>query len=58
MLDFKPHQEGNKENIEVFEAYTKYWMWYLKGARFELIGYSDSDYVGCKVERTSTSGTC
>ena len=25
---------------------------------FELIGYSDSDNVGCKVERRNTSGTC
>ena len=33
-------------------------MWYPKGARFELIGYSDSDYAGCKVERKSTSDTC
>jgi hypothetical protein len=33
-------------------------LWYPKGAKFELIGYSDSDYVGCKVERRSTSGTC
>jgi hypothetical protein len=24
----------------------------------DLIGYSDSDYVGCKVDRKSTSGTC
>jgi hypothetical protein len=29
-----------------------------KVAKFELIGYSDSDYAGCKVERRSTSGTC
>ena len=33
-------------------------LWYPKGARFKLIGYSDSDYTGCKVERKSTSGTC
>jgi hypothetical protein len=33
-------------------------MWYPKGARFELIGYSYSDYVGCKIERKSTSGIC
>ena len=32
-------------------------MWYPKGAKFELVGYSDSDYVGCKIERKSTSGT-
>ena len=33
-------------------------LWYPKGAKFELVGYSDSDYAGCKVERKSTLGTC
>jgi hypothetical protein len=33
-------------------------LWYPKGAKFELIGYSNSDYTGCKVERRSTSGRC
>jgi hypothetical protein len=33
-------------------------LWYPKGAHFELIGYSDADYAGCKVDRRSTSGTC
>jgi len=33
-------------------------LWYPKGAQFELVGYSDSDYAGCKVDRKSTSGTC
>jgi hypothetical protein len=33
-------------------------LWYSKGARFKLIGYSDSNYVWCKVERKCTSGTC
>jgi hypothetical protein len=33
-------------------------LWYPKGAKFELIGYSDSDYAGCKIERRSTSGIC
>nr|CAN81432.1 hypothetical protein VITISV_010697 [Vitis vinifera] len=28
------------------------------GDNFELIGFSDADFVGCKVERKSTSGTC
>jgi hypothetical protein len=31
---------------------------YPKGSTFDLIEYSDSDYVGCKVDRKSTSGTC
>jgi hypothetical protein len=33
-------------------------LWYPKGAHFELIGYSDVDYAGCKMDRKSTSGTC
>src|SRR5690242_12446625 len=33
-------------------------IWYQKGSTFDLIGYSDSDYVGCKVDRKSTSGMC
>jgi hypothetical protein len=33
-------------------------LWYPKGAHFKLIGYSDADYAGCKVDRKSTSGTC
>nr|CAD39343.2 OSJNBa0094O15.12 [Oryza sativa Japonica Group] len=33
-------------------------LWYLKGAKFKLVGYSDSDYAGCKVDRKSTFGSC
>jgi hypothetical protein len=33
-------------------------LWYPKGAQFELISYSDVDYVGCKMDRKSTFGTC
>jgi hypothetical protein len=31
---------------------------YPKGSNFDLLGYSDSDYAGCKVDRKSTSRTC
>ena len=33
-------------------------LWYPKGAKFELVGYSDLNYVGCKVERKGISGIC
>ena len=33
-------------------------LWYPKGVKFELVGYSNSDYTGCKVERKSTLDTC
>jgi hypothetical protein len=40
-------------------VYTpKFGLWYPKGSTFDLIGYSDADYAGCKFDRKSTSGTC
>jgi hypothetical protein len=29
-----------------------------KGSTFDLIGYSDANYAGFKIDRKSTSGTC
>ena len=26
-------------------------LWYPKGARFQLVGYSNSDYASCKIDR-------
>jgi hypothetical protein len=40
-------------------VYTpKFGLWYPKGSTFDLIGYSDADWVGCKIDRKSTSETC
>ena len=33
-------------------------LWYPKGSAFDLIGFSDYDYAGDRVDRKSTSGTC
>src|SRR3954464_10652370 len=33
-------------------------LWYTKGSSFNIIGYTDSDWAGDKVERKSTSGGC
>jgi len=33
-------------------------LWYPKGGDFSLLGYSDADYAGYKVDRKSTSSTC
>jgi hypothetical protein len=33
-------------------------LWYPKGSSFKLVGYSDSDWAGDKVDRKSTSGSC
>jgi hypothetical protein len=40
-------------------VYTpKFGFWYPQGSTFDLIGYSDADWAGCKINRKSTSGTC
>ena len=31
-------------------------LWYPRGCSFDLVGYSDADYVGFLVDRKSTSG--
>jgi hypothetical protein len=47
------------KRIMRYLAYTpKFGLWYPKGSTFDLIGYSDADYVKCKIDRKSTSGTC
>ena len=33
-------------------------LWYPRGSSLNLIGYSDADFAGCKLDRKSTSGTC
>ena len=32
-------------------------LWYPKSHNFELIGFSNTDFSGCRVERKNTSGT-
>jgi hypothetical protein len=47
------------KKIMRYLVYTpKFGLWYPKGFTFDLIGYSDVDYAGCKIDRNSTSGTC
>ena len=52
------HLKATKIILRYLKHTQNIGLWYLKGAKSELVGYSDSDYVGCKVERKSTSGTC
>ncbi|KAK1396495.1 hypothetical protein POM88_006358 [Heracleum sosnowskyi] len=33
-------------------------LWYPKNTGFELVGYSDSDFAGCRIDRKSTTGSC
>lgn len=37
---------------------TDIWLWYPKGFSVDLIGYTNADFVGCKVDRKNTLRTC
>jgi hypothetical protein len=52
------HLKATKGILKYLKHTQNIGLWYPKGAKFELIGYSNSDYVGCKFERKSTLGTC
>jgi hypothetical protein len=47
-----------KEFLGILSTPPSVGLWYPKGATFDLIGYSDSDYADCKIDRKSTSGGC
>ena len=51
------HLKATKRILRYLKHTQNIGLWYPKGAKFELVGYSNSDYVGCKVERKSTSST-
>jgi hypothetical protein len=52
------HMMVIKRILRYFRQTPNLGFWYPKCAQFILIGYSDSDYVGCKIDRNSTLGTC
>jgi hypothetical protein len=52
------HLVAVKRILRYLVAMSCFGIWYPKGSTFDLIGYTDSDYAGCKVDRKSTSGTC
>jgi hypothetical protein len=52
------HLRAMKRIMRYLVHTSKFGLWYPKGSSFHLIGYSDADWAGCKIDRKSTSGTC
>jgi hypothetical protein len=52
------HPSAVKRILRYLKHTPSIGLWYPKGATFDLVGYSDSDYAGCKVDRKSTYGGC
>jgi hypothetical protein len=61
VLDFKLTQKSHLVAVKRILRYLVHThnvgLWYPKGSKFNLLGYPDSDYTSCKVDRKSTLGT-
>ena len=52
------HLTAVKRIMKYLKGTVDVGLWYPKGSTCSLIGYTDSDFAGCKLDRKSTSGTC
>jgi hypothetical protein len=52
------HLRAVKRILRYLVQPPKFGLWYPKGSSFDLLGYSDADWAGCKINRKSTPGTC
>ena len=52
------HMVAIKRILRYLKHIPSIGLWFPKGARFQLVGYFDSDYAGCKIDRKNTSGGC
>ena len=51
------HYMAAKRNLKYLKGTADVGLWYPSKVSLNLVGYSDSDFGGCKVDRKSTSGT-
>ncbi|XP_073030777.1 secreted RxLR effector protein 161-like [Primulina eburnea] len=52
------HFSAAKRILRYLKGTENVGLWYSKDSSFNLVGYSDADYAGCKLDRKSTSGSC
>ncbi|XP_068497827.1 uncharacterized mitochondrial protein AtMg00810-like [Phaseolus vulgaris] len=52
------HLKAAKRILKYIKGSTNVGVWYPSYSPMNLIGYSDSDFAGCKLDRKSTRGTC
>ena len=52
------HLAAVKRILKYLKGTPSLGLWYPKGSGLDLMGYSDSDHAGCKIDRKSTTGGC
>ncbi|KAL8476611.1 hypothetical protein ACS0TY_029055 [Phlomoides rotata] len=54
----KSHLEAARRILKYLKAMVNFGIWYPDDDNLELIGYSDSDFGGYRIDRKSILGTC
>ena len=54
----EPHLIAVKRIFKYLKGTMNLGLWYPRDSDFKLIGFSDADFAGCKIDRKSTSGSC
>jgi hypothetical protein len=52
------HRQAVKWTFRYLRYTPELGLWYLVSSSLSLLGFSDADFAGCRVDRKSTSGTC
>jgi len=54
----KSHFIAAKRILKYLQGTTNVGLWYPSEVYLNLVGYFDSDFTGCEIDKKSTSGTC
>jgi hypothetical protein len=52
------HQTVVQQIFKYLKYTLEFGIWYSASSSLDLVGFSDADFVGCGIDRKSTSGTC
>jgi hypothetical protein len=52
------HRTAVQRVLRYLKHTLEFGIWYSASSSLDLVGFSDADFVGCVIDRKSTSGTC
>jgi hypothetical protein len=52
------HRQAVKKIFRYLPYTSELGLWYSASSSLSLLGFSNADFAGCRVDRKSTSGTC
>ena len=52
------HLNAVKRILRYLNGIQTLGLWYSKDSSIDVIGYSDADFAGCRLDKKSNSGTC